>query len=132
MTMLPRLSKQLKPFISGSLSVLAGANLLVLQLLLPASAQTGTPQPLEDFQTQNKTDPFSSRGNGQADGIFDLIHRAIQGPSRSLDEFNSEQKESLDTAAADFRAQQRQRIQNQQSPVPPSSPAAVPATSDGR
>jgi hypothetical protein len=55
-------------------------------------------------------------------GLMDLIHRSVLGPSRSLDEFSSEQQESLDAATADFRAKQMERLRQQQ------SPAIAPAT----
>jgi hypothetical protein len=94
---------------------------------LPAQAQVGTIQPLQDFQDPGKGDPFSNRGTGPMNGVMDLIHRSVLGPSRSLDEFASEQQESLDAATADFRAKQMERLRQQQ--AAPSSPTSTtPAT----
>lgn len=109
---------------SVSLGILAAGSMAILGGATPAVAQTGTPQPLADFKNQDSTDPFSSRGSGQADSMFNLIHRAIQGPSKSVDEFNSEQQESLDSAAAQFRARQAELLRGNAPAA--TSPAPVP------
>lgn len=84
-------------------------------------------QPLQDlFPTKDNTDPFSSRGDGSA--VFDLIHRANLGPSRSLEDFSSEQQKNLTDAAAQFRAKQRQILQ-QQAPTQPSDGIILPSDS---
>jgi hypothetical protein len=70
-----------------------------------ASGLTNSPQPLQDFQTQDNTDPFSGRSSGS--GIFDLIHRSRLGNGRSMEEFNTEQRQNLNEAAAEFRNKQR-------------------------
>lgn len=70
-----------------------------------ASGLTNSPQPLQDFQTQDNTDPFSGRSSGS--GIFDLIHRSRLGNGRSMEEFNTEQRQNLNDAAAEFRNKQR-------------------------
>lgn len=54
-------------------------------------------------------------------GIFDLVHRAMMGGNRSLDDFSNEQQGNLNDAAAQFRALQQQRLKNQQQ-----TPAATP------
>ncbi|MGA7934757.1 MAG: hypothetical protein WCA35_14530, partial [Kovacikia sp.] len=46
-------------------------------------AQTPGSKPADIFQDQTQSDPFSSRGNGQAGSMLDIINRAILGPSRS-------------------------------------------------
>lgn len=104
-----------------TLGMLIGAGCLAIGSSLPAVAQVTNLKPLEEFQNPDgQADPFSGRGSGQSRGVMDLIHRAILGPSKSSEEFISEQQESLDAAAAEFRARQRERLQQQ--------PAAVPTT----
>ena len=73
-------------------------------------------QPLQDFQTQDNTDPFSGRSSGS--GIFDLIHRSRLGGGRSIEEFNTEQRQNLNDAAAEFRNKQRQMLEKQAVPAP--------------
>lgn len=70
-----------------------------------ASGLNNSPQPLQDFQTQDNTDPFSGRSSGS--GIFDLIHRSRLGNGRSMEEFNTQQRQNLNDAAAEFRNKQR-------------------------
>ncbi|WP_293123966.1 hypothetical protein [Microcoleus sp. bin38.metabat.b11b12b14.051] len=73
-------------------------------------------QPLQDFQTKDNTDPFSGRSSGG--GIFDLIHRSRFGNGRSIEEFNTEQRQNLNDAAAEFRNKQRQLLEKQAAPAP--------------
>ena len=73
-------------------------------------------QPLQDFQTQDNTDPFSGRSSGS--GIFDLIHRSRLGGGRSIEEFNTEQRQNLNDAAAEFRNKQRLLLEKQAVPAP--------------
>ncbi|MBE9094243.1 hypothetical protein [Tychonema sp. LEGE 07203] len=72
-------------------------------------------QPLQDFQTQDNSDPFSGRSSGS--GIFDLIHRSRLGGGRSMEEFNTEQRQNLNDAAAEFRNKQRQLLEKQAIPA---------------
>ncbi len=81
-----------------------------------ASGLNNSPQPLQDFQTQDNTDPFSGRSSGS--GIFDLIHRSRLGNGRSMEEFNTEQRQNLNDAAAEFRNKQRQILEKQAAPAP--------------
>ena len=81
-----------------------------------ASDLTNSPQPLQDFQTKDNTDPFSGRSSGS--GIFDLIHRSRLGNGRSMEEFNSEQRQNLNDAAAEFRNKQRQMLEKPAVPAP--------------
>lgn len=91
-----------------------------------ASGLTNSPQPLQDFQTQDNTDPFSGRSSGS--GIFDLIHRSRLGGGRSMEEFNSEQRQNLNDAAAEFRNKQRLLLENQAVPTPGAiAPAEITA-----
>ncbi|MBD1838145.1 MULTISPECIES: hypothetical protein [unclassified Coleofasciculus] len=119
------------------LGVLAGmgfASCLLPQLTLAQStlSQPGAVSPADTFQEQN-TDPFSRTNNGGASGVFDLMHRATLGNIRSMDEFNTDQKNNLNTAADQFRRQQLQLLgtPNQAAPVAPVTPAnsVTPASS---
>ncbi|WP_293332184.1 hypothetical protein [Microcoleus sp. CAWBG58] len=108
---------------SGKLMVrIAASAIATCALLSPqatfaqASSLTTSPQPLQDFQTKDNTDPFSGRSTGG--GIFDLIHRSRLGGGRSIEEFNTEQRQNLNDAAADFRNKQRQMLEKQAAPAP--------------
>ncbi len=87
---------------------------LMTAFLEPASAQVGTPKPLEDLQTKDSADFFNGRGNGQSSSMMNFIQNAIIGSPRSMDEFTSEQKDSLDAATIQFRKQQADRLRNNQ------------------
>ncbi|WP_293354281.1 MULTISPECIES: hypothetical protein [unclassified Microcoleus] len=108
---------------SGKLMVrIAASAIATCALLSPqatfaqASSLTTSPQPLQDFQTKDNTDPFSGRSTGG--GIFDLIHRSRLGGGRSIEEFNTEQRQNLNDAAAEFRNKQRQMLEKQAAPAP--------------
>ena len=81
-----------------------------------ASGLNNNAQPLQDFQTQDNTDPFSGRSSGS--GIFDLIHRSRLGNGRSMEEFNTEQRQNLNDAAAEFRNKQRLLLEKSAEPTP--------------
>ncbi len=107
--------------------VMAGT--LLTAVLEPASAQVGPVKPLEDLQTKDSADFFNGRGNGQSSSMMNFIQNAIIGSPRSMDEFNSEQKDSLDAATEQFRKQQAERLRNNQSaPVAPTTPQSGPTT----
>jgi hypothetical protein len=91
-----------------------------------ASGLTNSPQPLQDFQTKDNTDPFSGRSSGS--GIFDLIHRSRFGGGRSMEEFNTEQRQNLNDAAAEFRNKQRQLLEKPAETTPGAiAPAEITA-----
>ena len=92
------------------LSVIASTSLFSLLVPQLAHAQSTDVNPLQDFQPQ-QGDPFSSRNDNPTGSLFDLIHRAQLGTSRSAEEFNAEKNQSLNDAAAEFRKKQQQRIQ---------------------
>ncbi len=98
--------------LTAKLPVVAIATLSLFTLLIPqlAKAQSTDVNPLQDFQPQ-QGDPFSSRNDNPTGSLFDLIHRAQLGSSRSAEEFNTEKNQSLNDAAAEFRKKQQQRIQ---------------------
>ncbi|MBL1176512.1 hypothetical protein [Pantanalinema sp. GBBB05] len=109
-------------------SILAGIG-VALGSLSAALADTATPQPLQDFQNPDKaSDPFSSRG-GQS-GMMDFIHRAMQGSTRSVEEFSAEQDENLDASLAEFRAQQAAEIRKRQQTTETNTTAPDAATSN--
>jgi hypothetical protein len=114
----------IKKPVFACLSVLLTTGCLI-GLAPQAFAQTTDSKPSDIFQDQNQTDPFSSRGTGQAGSMLDIVNRAILGPSRSSQEYGEAQRENLDDAAAQFRKQQQQRLQNQQ---PEGTATPVPAT----
>lgn len=96
-----------------TIGILAGMGVAFGSLSAAIADTAGTPQPLQDFQNPDKaSDPFSSRG-GQS-GVMDFIHRAMQGSTRSVEEFSAEQNESLDASLAEFRAQQAAEIRKRQ------------------
>lgn len=111
-----------------ALGLLVGVALLPCLLPQATLAQTaGAVQPLEDFQTKDGgSDLFSDRSGNGASGLFDLMHRAAFGGMRSADDFGAEQQQNLNDAAAQFRAQQLQRLKQPQN-TPGSLPTA-PAT----
>ncbi len=87
------------------------------------AAQTTT-QPFNDsLSGDSRGDVFSGRGNGQTNSMFDIIHRAMQGQGLSSEDFNEEQQENLDDAAAQFRKLQQQQLQK------PTATSSTPAAS---
>ena len=99
--------KSPQKFILSALASMSLFSLLIPQL---AKAQSTDVNPLQDFQPQ-KGDPFSSRNDNPTGSLFDLIHRAQLGNSRSAEEFNTDKNQSLNDAATEFRKKQQQRIQ---------------------
>lgn len=76
--------------------------------------ETGNVNPLEDFQTVDNPDPFS---NGGGLGMFDLLHRSRLGINRNMNDFTTEQRESINDVAAQFRAKQQLLIDGQSRPI---------------
>jgi hypothetical protein len=93
-----------------------------------AQTQTGTVQPLEDFQTRDNRDPFSSSGgSGVTPGLYQILHKAIQNNGLSEEELTSNNDKNLNDAAAAFRARQQSVLQQTQQPgSSSSSPVANP------
>ena len=125
-----------KVFTKLALGCLAGSAIASLVLLpQPTSAQFTDSQPLQDWQQnpESNRDPFSGKGDG-GEGpfdVFNMIHRANLGPTRSLGEFSEEQEESLDAAAAEFRKQQQQRLQLPNGVVPVTGGEAIAPPQSG-
>lgn len=116
-------SKSGKLMMGIAASAIASCALFSPQASFAQASGLNNAQPLQDFQTQDNTDPFSGRSSGS--GIFDLIHRSRLGGGRSMEEFNTEQRQNLNDAAAEFRNKQRLMLQKQDQTVP--SPAIAPA-----
>ncbi|MEG4628132.1 hypothetical protein QUB56_00505 [Microcoleus sp. AR_TQ3_B6] len=115
-------SKSGKLMVGIAASAIASCALFSPQASFAQASGLNNAQPLQDFQTQDNTDPFSGRSSGS--GIFDLIHRSQLGGGRSMEEFTTEQRQNLNDAAAEFRNKQRLLLQKQDQTVP--SPAIAP------
>ncbi|MEG4408665.1 hypothetical protein [Microcoleus sp. MON2_D5] len=115
-------SKSGKLMIGIAASAIASCALFSPQASFAQASGLNNAQPLQDFQTQDNTDPFSGRSSGS--GIFDLIHRSNLGGGRSMEEFNTEQRQNLNDAAAEFRNKQRLLLEKQ---AVPSEGAIAPA-----
>lgn len=113
-----------------TLGLLAGITAVPLVLIQPTLAQFTNSQPLQDWDNQESRDPFSGKtdGGGASFSVMEMIHRANLGSSRTLGEFAEEQNENLDDAAAQFRRQQRERLQipTQIVPVEPQNTVTTP------
>lgn len=106
----------------------AVAGISVASLSLPqlAWAQATTDaEPLRDLNQEQNRDPFSRGDTGDAmSGLMDIMHRAQMGNIRSTGDFTNDQNQSLDDAAAKFRQQQLQRMQQNPSQLGnPSNPS---------
>ncbi|MEG4328992.1 hypothetical protein [Microcoleus sp. herbarium5] len=119
-------SKSGKLMMGIAASAIASCALFSPQASFAQASGLNNAQPLQDFQTQDNTDPFSGRSSGS--GIFDLIHRSKLGGGRSMEEFNSEQRQNLNDAAAEFRNKQRLLLEKQAVPTPGAiAPAEITA-----
>ena len=115
-------SKSGKLMMGIAASAIASCALFSPQASFAQASGLNNAQPLQDFQTQDNTDPFSGRSSGS--GIFDLIHRSRLGGGRSMEEFTTEQRQNLNDAAAEFRNKQRLLLEKQ---AVPSEGAIEPA-----
>lgn len=117
-----------KSFTRLFLSVLAGTALASLVLPQVAWGQSfGTTDRSQDLQ-QDTPDPLTGLSTGQGFSVLDMIHRANRGNLPSMDDFSAEQRENIDTAAAEFFKQQRAILQNPSDQPPASANSAAPAT----
>lgn len=92
--------------------------------MYPILAQPTPTNAIQDLQNQDTSrDPFSSRGNPTG-GLYDLIHQAQMGSIRNLEDFRSDQQETLDEETIRFRTAQTERLkQSSPTPIPnPNSP----------
>ncbi|MBD3880323.1 hypothetical protein IFO70_00990 [Phormidium tenue FACHB-886] len=122
-------SKLAAPLAGLSLSLLAG---ILLAVAPSAQAQTGVSA---DLQTPVGASDLNSQRNGDLgsfDSMFNLFHQLQRGGVRDPYEFNRSQRESLNTAASDFRQRQLELLQQRQQPgapsgaIVPAAPAAAP------
>ena len=119
-------SKSGKLMMGIAASAIASCALFSPQASFAQASGLNNAQPLQDFQTQDNTDPFSGRSSGS--GIFDLIHRSRLGGGRSMEEFTTEQRQNLNDAATEFRNKQRLLLENQAVPTPGAiAPAEITA-----
>lgn len=107
------------------LGIIAATSLFSVLVPQNAQAQSTDVNPLQDFQPQ-QGDPFSSRNDDPTGSLFDLIHRAQLGNSRSAEEFNADKNQNLNDAAAEFRKKQQQRIQTPTPENTVNTPATTP------
>lgn len=121
------------PLSAVALGLLAGVSLASLLTARPAIAQLSSDesQPLKDFQVQNRdagSDPFSGRSSSGS-SVFDIIHQATLNNNMSSEDFRAEQQESLNDAAALFKAQQAKQLEQlrQRNSVAPTMPAPTPS-----
>jgi hypothetical protein len=127
MTLKPVLSKlAVSPRALIPLSL--GLSIASCWLAQPSLAQSA-PNPRSQGFQNNEVDNFM----GVEDGSFnpmDIIHRASMGPQRTLGEFRQEGQQQLDNAAAKFRLQQLELLQQQRlndSNASPSENPSVPS-----
>jgi hypothetical protein len=104
----------------------APATAPVVPVAQPASTNDGLvvapgTNPLQDLRTNDA----GSNPLNQAQGINDILQRAMSAPSKSMDEFRSEQQESLNDAAAQFRKLQLERLRQSQPSVQPTPAAPI-------
>jgi hypothetical protein len=106
-------------------ATVAGISLATLSQLTWAQATTDA-DPLRDLNQERNRDPFSRGDTGEAmSGLMDIMHRAQMGNIRSAGDYATDQNRSLDDAAAKFRQQQLQMMQNQNRSQP-NNPANPP------
>lgn len=116
------LGKRLTQMVLGLLAGTALVPFVLPQIIL---AQSLDRDPSQDFQRQDNNDAVYGSGTGQNFSVFDMIHRANLGNNRSIEDFSVEQRENLDSAAAEFRAKQRERLQIQENQADPGNPATT-------
>ncbi|MBE9037964.1 hypothetical protein [aff. Roholtiella sp. LEGE 12411] len=115
-----------KPFLLVTklfVAIVAGIGFVSLFTVQPSLAQLNQ---VDSFpgggNSDQNTDPFS-RNSGDFN-MFDLIHRANFGTIN----WNSEQQnQELDSAAAEFKKRQQQRIQGQQQQPTQNLPIILPS-----
>jgi hypothetical protein len=104
------------------LGFLATTSIGLAVTALPASAQVRNSELFSSPQSGDSgSDPFSTRGSGQLEGAFDLLHQFQQSPSRTVYEFQADQQEEIDTAASDFLRQRQLLLQQETTPSPQSN-----------
>jgi hypothetical protein len=104
-----------------ALKLLAGLG-LAMAIAQPTWAQT--PSSAEVFKDPQSSDAlsnlFNNRGDNATTGLFDLIQRVSQGQV-DPDAFRQQQRDNINSAAADFLNRRRQLLQGQ-----PTQPKTAP------
>lgn len=107
------------------ISGISAGTLAAIALLLPQTTLAQESDRAEDLvqpPVQYQTDTFdSTSGDQQPLSVFDIIHRANFGTTRSMQEFRLEKQQNINDAAADFRNRQLEMMQNQQQVEPAES-----------
>lgn len=112
---------RLQPWLAGALGTLAA---IAAVAPLPAIAQSQSEaDSLRDMRTLDDPDPFGGNAGTGTSGAMDLIQRILLNNGRSLNEFDRDQAEQLDDAAAEFRRRQQQEIRDRESPGDRPTPA---------
>ena len=106
-----------------AINLLVGAGLAILSATSAGAQAVNNADALKDFKTES-TDPFSNRSGDNYGGVFDLIHRVMQGTPDAA-AFESQQDQNLDDAAIAFKAMQRQRLAQ---PAPAQATPTAPMT----
>lgn len=85
--------------------------LVSIPSISPCFAQTtdNSNNAIKDLKTNDNPDVFSNRDQGQ--GVFDMLHRYRMRNKKNMSEFSQEQNQMILDEAAQFRAKQRQLIQ---------------------
>ncbi|NJK28579.1 MAG: hypothetical protein HC925_09385 [Coleofasciculaceae cyanobacterium SM2_3_26] len=93
-------------------AVAIAAALIPALAALPTVAQVSNDQtdPLRDLQQDNEVDPLSAGGNNGFN-VLDLIHQSQQQGNINYDEFIYYQQRNINDAAAEFRSQQQQLLE---------------------
>lgn len=111
-----------------ALTLLAGLG-LAMAIAQPSGAQTSSSADVfRDPQSQDAlSNLFNNRGDNATGGLFELIQRVTQGQV-DPDAFRMQQRENIDSAAADFLNRRRQMLQSaptqpQTAPTAPIAPA---------
>ena len=81
------------------------ASLLIPQVSLAQSYG----QPLDDFGSP-ENNSYMGSPTGNSFNPFDLIHRAQFGNLQSMDDYSTQQRVNLNSAAEDFRRQQLEKL----------------------
>ena len=119
-------SQSVKPLAWVALNLLIGLGMASL-IARPSIAQVTNVDPFKDTQSKDGlSDIFSNRSDGSSTSVLNLIQRLTTGGTNAAD-FQAQQQQNLDDAAAQFREQQRQRIQGQQPQATPSTTQVVPS-----
>ncbi len=108
-----------------TLSLSLGIILVGISGLGQASLAQFTNKDSEGYQSNEQDALYGSGSDGF--NPMELMHRANLGNGRSSEEFDRESQQNISNSAADFRKQQLERMNGQNS-SPPSTPAAIEPT----